>query len=367
MKMKGDIMKKNQPQSWCCIRIAMIAILLGVTVSMRSEDRLYISDFSIEPGETKEIAIQFDCSEEKYVGFQFNIQLPEGLIPVFDEDYEDYFRFNSERGRTHSITSAMQADGSIKAIGVSTKNSLIKSTTGDLAYLTVNAAEDFAGIHEIKLTNIRFSDNMGLETLLTDQSYGFAQSGTVGVRITISRDNKLGTCVLPFDVELPEGLQAYSARGIKDDCLELKESTSLKAYTPYILYAKNGFDQELTGFVSDEFVSVVTGDGLLYGAIIEQTITTGFILQNKNKGDGVMFYKIDEEPFKIPAGKCWLEIPNTLNLVTIRMSFGTAGVENVETDELPEDESVYGLDGKRVLNPEKGRIYIVGGKKVLKM
>jgi hypothetical protein len=79
-----------------------------------------------------------------------------------------------------------------------------------------------------------------------------------------------------------------------------------------------------------------------------------------------MFYKVDE-PFKIPVGKCWLEIPNTLNLVTIRMSFGTAGVENVGTDELPEDESVYGLDGKRVLNPEKGRIYIVGGKKVLKM
>ena len=52
-------MNMKQIKSWLLVKATMIAALFGVVANVNAEDKFYIPDFSIEAGETKEIAIQF--------------------------------------------------------------------------------------------------------------------------------------------------------------------------------------------------------------------------------------------------------------------------------------------------------------------
>ena len=348
-------------ESWSHFKGIIAAMLLGIAVNVNAEDKFYISDFSIGAGETVKIAMQLDCDAENYVAFQFNIYLPEGLTPKVDRRGKYEFTF-SERADDHTITSALQEDGSIKVIGASLNNYNFWETSGDFVYLNVTASEDFSGVHEIKLSNIRFSDILGNETLLADETTKVL--GPAVSSINISSANKWSTCVLQFDAALPTGVKAYTSDRINGEYLILNEATSLKAYTPYVLYAENGYEGTLTGTLNVDDYKPVVSDGLLSGAISIQRVSAGYVLQNQ--GNGVMFHKISGQTFTIPAGKCWLE-DTVSGIATVRISTGATGIEEIENDELPKNEIIYSLDGQVVKNPIKGQIYIIGGKKVLKM
>lgn len=60
-------------------RIMWFAILLlAICNKITAEDKVYISDFSISPGETRLVSVMLD-NEDAYVGFQFDVYLPEGF------------------------------------------------------------------------------------------------------------------------------------------------------------------------------------------------------------------------------------------------------------------------------------------------
>ena len=60
-------------------RIMWFAIfLLAICNKIAAEDKVYISDFSISPGETRLVSVMLD-NEDAYVGFQFDVYLPEGF------------------------------------------------------------------------------------------------------------------------------------------------------------------------------------------------------------------------------------------------------------------------------------------------
>lgn len=185
------------------------------------------------------------------------------------------------------------------------------------------------------------------------------------VNINISMKDKWNTCVLTFDTELPASVQAYTSQRISGAYLILEEVESLKAYTPYILYAENGYEGTFAGVMDiSNYQEIVISD-FLNGAIAEQEISSGYVLQNQ--GNGSMFYKINGQTFTVPAGKCWLAniVPG---VATVRISTDATGIENVKIDaEQVGLEAVYDLNGQFVTNPEKGHIYVVNGKKVLKM
>lgn len=179
------------------------------------------------------------------------------------------------------------------------------------------------------------------------------------VNINISAEDAWATYIQPFDMELPAGLQAFTADGVNGEYLALTEATSLKANTPYILYAENGFEGTVTEFMSPIADETVAG-GILSGALDAQRINSGYVLQNQ--GNGSMFYKVNS-PMTVPVGKCWLSITNEKK--AIRLFNGATGIDGI-TNEM-EETGVYSLDGKAVANPQSGKIYIVNGKKVMKL
>lgn len=357
-------MKMKHLKSWLLGLVAMCIPFLGSATNTTAEERFYIPDFKISAGETKQVAIQFECNKE-YVAFQFNIHLPEGLAPATSAFGGYKFSFNPARiiiegGQySHSISSALQSDGSIKVVGSSMYNLAFQGTTGDFVYLDVTASEDFSGTHEITLSDIKFSTVSGELTELPDVTAQVTAPEHGEASLEITSDNQWATGIYPFATELPEGVSAFSCEALDGEYLELSEVSSIEANTPYILYAENGYQGTLSGEIVPTEDQMVT-EGLLSGALAEQAITSGYVLQNQ--GSGCMFYKVKEE-LTIPAGKCWLNIASPLKVISI--SRGTTGID--ATVPVMNSEEVYTLDGKRVTNPQPGNIYVVNGEKVIKL
>lgn len=206
-------------------------------------------------------------------------------------------------------------------------------------------------------------------------------SATGSADINISADAKLGTCVLMFDAQLPDGLTAYVPESYDNETtvLTLKMVTGgvLPAYTPCLLYAEGGYEGTLTGTVTmNGYAGKVTGDdGLLYGAIEPQEITEGYILQKHDGQEVAKFYSVDglEEEIPISAGKCWLTLANGVEEAletpaAVAFFFrggGATKLNAVVMDKTSLDGAIYTLDGKRVNTMQRGEIYIINGQKVM--
>ena len=325
-------------------------------------DGLYLPDFEISAGKTKELAIQFKSENvNEYVAFQFDILLPEGLSVGVNNAGKHAFSFNMDRIEGHTFTSAVQNDGSIRVIATSMSNSCFYKVDGDFVYFPLVAADDFNGTHEIVLKEIKFSTKSAnlvafpdVRTLVSQKEEVVAET-----ELNISVTNKWATCVLPFSSELPYGVQAYTAGAVKGEYLVLDEMDYIQANTPYILYAEDGYVGTLSGIVEQSDFPVVK-EGLLCGALQAQNITSGYILQNQ--GNGSMFYKVNGD-IMVPAGKCWLDLAGNRN--AIRILNTVTGIDHV--DNHANATKAYTLDGKSVSKPQSGKIYVIDGKKVMKL
>ena len=144
----------------------------------------------------------------------------------------------------------------------------------------------------------------------------------------------------------------------------------MKAYTPYILYAENGYTGTLSGTVDESKYVETAQAGYLYGAVTEQVQTEGYVLQNK--GDGTKFYWLNGYEYTIPEGKCWVDFPIDYQepkaFYSISMNGGTTGIEKVETNSTSKSlGNIYDLNGNKVSIMLPGNIYIVNGMKVMKI
>jgi hypothetical protein len=199
---------------------------------------------------------------------------------------------------------------------------------------------------------------------VADSEHEISVSDQSTVSLNVSADIKWNTCVLPFSAQLPTGVRAFSGSRLSEDYLYLTEASSLQAFTPYLLLAENGYSGTLQGTVDPEqYVSVAT-DGYLHGAIIQQQITQGYVLQNL--GEGPIFYNVNGQNFVIPQGKCWLAAGDASSSQAVRIGIdGASGIDSAPSP-APADNAIYTLDGRRVKHPQTGHIYIIGGKKAIK-
>ena len=350
----------------------MLAALFGA-VPATAQEGLYIEGDTFVPGgEVGYITIGIENGAyEDYTAFQFDLVLPPGLELAYDEDIpECYVNTRGYLCRSHSLEFAV-GDGYIRFICFSGKNTLFSKTTGNLLDIGLTPSPYLKpGDVEIKLTNVKFArvtEEYGYradELILT----GITAEAESTLPVKVSATNKFSTAVFPFDVDaIPAGLEVYSCNSTSGENLVLTKQSKAAAYTPYILYAENGFDGTLSGAVDASKYSEVVTDGYLFGAVAAQEIGGGngyYVMQNK--GDGPMFYRIDDTEFAIPAGKCWLTIPAGMqSAVSFRLD-GTTGIGEVKTEN-DEVKTVYDLTGRKV-NAENGilkGLYIINGNKVL--
>ena len=124
--------------------------------------RLEVIPFAIAPGEEKEVEVVLFNPDDAFTGMQFDLTLPEGISLVSDED--GYFVSLGSRttSRKHTIEAQLQADGTIRVMAYSNRNSNFSGSEGDVAILTLKADDQLkAGVYDVQLHNIILSQANG--------------------------------------------------------------------------------------------------------------------------------------------------------------------------------------------------------------
>ena len=340
-------------------------------------DKITISELQKDAKGNYFFIVSLDGSEFYYDGYQLDLELPEGVdvqasnnklrvtkcsdSPIYFDEWEE--------PTSHTVSATFGTIGgerNLRVICVDMTGTSFGATSGDLFKVYVVKSSPYVNPEaSIKTSTIWFTYNGGNNTnYLPEESYTIQLDNSSEISLNISATQQWNTCVLPFDAELPEGVRAFEGSSISGDYLILSEATSLQAFTPYILYAENGYEGTLSGTVdAEKYVTAATG-AYLNGAIMPQEITEGYVMQDKGQGDGMMFYNVNNRSFTIPSGKCWVSAAAG-DAKAIRIGLGGTGIESLPSASQTEEGEVYTLDGKRVQNPQKGNVYIKGGKKVL--
>lgn len=319
-----------------------------------------------------------------YTGYNLDITLPSGVDVYGEDDGEDfnywitmdeengmypYKKVGTKKTYSHSLSFSYGEVGErvLRVACFSSNNDNLKEMEGTLFQFFVKTSA-FAkpGMNIIKISGgnlTAIEDGNTVKYVPADRDYEVLPIGsTSNIDININASNKFSTCVLPFDYT-PDGFTAYTADAVSNGYVTLTEVSSMSAYTPYIIYKETGFSGNASGTVdASKYNATVTG-GILTGAIEPQNISEGYVLQNK--GDGSKFYNVNGQTFHIASGKCWIA-----NTSEIKDCFGFNVNDETAIDEMQSttnQHDTYDLTGRKVTNPQIGNIYIIDGRKVLKI
>lgn len=339
-------------------------------------DRFVISDLTVAPGgEEAYFTVSLEGTQ-LYTAFNMDIQFPEGMEinyyegePDVSMNLESGTIFPKSPGRNgtfyHSLdfSYGVVAPRNLRVACSSNTNDAFLATSGLLFTVYVKASPYMKpGSAKITVTG----QNLTLPNATKVVPYDFDKdvniTTTSKLQVNVNAANKWGTCVLPFAASVPSGVTAYSCATTNGDNLVLTPSAELAAYTPYIIYAPMGYSATLSGEVdASQYVEVAT-NGLLSGAIMPQSVTEGYVLQNK--GVGAMFYDIDGQTFTIPSGKCWLSSSEILSKVCYGFGEEITGITAQKTTAV--NTACYNLNGQTVTELLRGGVYIINGKKIVK-
>ena len=141
-----------------------------------AQNRFYIENFTINPGETKEVEILLD-NITIFSAIQADIYLPEGLS-IDQEDGEYIFELTSRKAKNHTVSSALLSSGAIRLLIASQTSRTFSGNSGALVTFQLTASSDFIGPQTITINNIIASEadmtqhNLPNETCVVSSSSG---------------------------------------------------------------------------------------------------------------------------------------------------------------------------------------------------
>lgn len=170
-------------------RYLLFAVFGVVAMCASAQDRFYIEDFSITPGETCTVSILLD-NATAYTAFQTDIYMPEGLT-IEQEDGDYIFELTTRKARDHNIASQPQPNGSIRVMSYSPGVKAYSGNSGALVTFIVTAAADFAGPSTIQLKNTLFTTTAGMEIAFGDEQCVVTVPAT-GLKGDVDNDGEVG-------------------------------------------------------------------------------------------------------------------------------------------------------------------------------
>ncbi len=216
--------------------IPMLMLCIGHAGTVSAEDTdvsaidnvIYIESFQASPG-TLELSIKMK-NTAAIRGFQFDLELPEGVTPV-EEDGEYVYWLNADRAPKqaggqffHTLEVTRQDDGTYRFLSGAQKDKTFTGNDGEVAVFLINIAADMAiGDHPITLKYVKLTETDINNYYLTDEVVStltitdggttrvlFDETSTtapavsdgpvdVHVRRTI-KANEWSTICLPFDM-----------------------------------------------------------------------------------------------------------------------------------------------------------------------
>lgn len=368
--------------SLLCLLVGGRAVALEPQYPKPTDDHITVNEVTLVPGSTDTYQVEISLvGSQIYTAYQMDILFPPGVDVVVDEDgpYVDLWDGDGciypyvRKKLVHSLSSSYGVISS-KLLRISCRGDMNKELTaikGKLLYFLVKVSPYLKpGDVVLKVTNLDFITKENAQKYhCKDQTLTLHATAESTATLSVNGSSHYGTCVLPFAVStLPADVKAYSAKGLDDtgQLVVLDEVTQLAAYTPYILYSASGYSGSLSGPVDANKYGEVVSDGLLRGAIAPQKKSAGYVLQDL--GEGAKFYAMDGVEFLIPEGKCWLEMPAAqASAPQYGIQIGATTAITAPTTSASAHGKIYTLDGKEVKTMQPGGIYVVNGKKVLRI
>lgn len=398
----------------------MKKILFALSVMMLlfqnvSADNITAEDVNVLPGKTVQLAINMNSSDRAYTAFQFELELPVG-ISVTEVLKSDRIPSSAD----YVLTWSKVDNGDVNTYGfvgvdMSQSRAEITGTTGTILTLTLSAAEtiDVGASLQAKLKNITMQPVEGSKTY-TFSDWQFA------INISdpwITLDENSTT--------LPEASDGETVIKVKRTIKANQWNTICFpfAMTAAQVYEAFGEDVQVANFESYEVLDDLTGINVVFGdaglgqwglmanypyIIKTSKDLTEFIVTSRiepdedyayteyaegrgpNKKVYGTFYGTLKAGGKVPAnclflngGDFWYSTGQS-NIKAFRGYFdfvdGLASLENAasnakmvfrgETTDIKDvtvetaNDDMYDLQGRRIVNPDKG-IYIKNGKKVV--
>ena len=145
-----------------------LAVLVGLCCS--ANDRFYIDDFTLGPGETCIVSILLD-NEMAYTAFQSDLYLPEGLTAT-------NFALTDRKNSNHTLTATVLPDGGIRLLSYSLKLKTYSGNSGALVTFDLIADDNFVGDATIRLQGTIFTTSEGIEVPFGDETCTVTQTAT---------------------------------------------------------------------------------------------------------------------------------------------------------------------------------------------
>ena len=146
-------------------RIILAIVFLLTLVKVSAEDMVTIKDFSISAGETKEMIITLD-NDVSYVGFQFDLYLPEGITLT---------EFSANKTRipeSATLTMTKRENGCYRFLAAAMDLKEIKGTSGSIITIKVAANENMeSGNLTGSFQKVKLSKTDGTGTTYAEMSF----------------------------------------------------------------------------------------------------------------------------------------------------------------------------------------------------
>jgi hypothetical protein len=372
---------------------------LGQAVFSQNVGTISISPLQVTPGSSDEcfFTVSLKNSDIIYAAHQIDLTIPKGLDVVLGDDSKckvemaDNAIYHCTYGSmnipgfgtvtypiySHSIECSFVSDRCLRVMAVDLGGHDFTVASGPLFKVYVKASPYLkpgdvpVQVSGILTENRKNSDESYTAITHTPEAYtstSIQADATSTIALKVSATNKFGTCILPFDAELPVdgSLEAYTSTIHTSDALILTKAEKIEAFTPYILYAPEGYSATLSGTVDAAKYpaegKVVAGN--LVGTLVAEELTAGsYVMQNK--GEGAMFYRVGDTPFSVGAGKCYVQFPGDVASVAMRFDTDVTGIDSVSSSSADESAPKYNIMGQRIQRPVPGHIYILDGQKYI--
>lgn len=178
--------------------LAKIAgIILGTTNAAPQRaaaigESCFEANMYVEPVEDNEYLLHVGINNEgiNFSGFQFDLQLPEGLnvgVDAYGYAEAELSTSRTSARRTDIFDSAFMEDGSLRVLCASTSNAMFEGESGDVAIIRLVADESFAGEGLLSLTQVFYTaTGEGLEAADVVMAFQNAISSIHNISMSIA-------------------------------------------------------------------------------------------------------------------------------------------------------------------------------------
>ena len=322
-----------------------------------------------------------------YLAFNMALRVPDGIKinqVKSGREYVNDIELSVRATGTHTIACNMPEEGVIKIICTSSLNQDLypDDEDGNIYYpiFTIGLVAEssaYNGTYAIEMSDVWFvkqdeDGNLSANILDHIEYCNFVISGGTdfpGIDYTIPEE-QFGTLILPFNSEIPSGMNVYECTGVSEDnTLLLGNVASIAANTPYIVTGNAGlyhFDGEYMALHEHYSTDFMTGVFK-----VTDVPQDAYVMQNHKNTTGIGFYKVGSTAVKVSPYRCYLNaLPAGASIFKLPMGDVTGiGTEVFGSSQIV---NVYNLDGKIIranINKDdalKGLgsgIYIVNDKK----